>query len=325
VQQQEQVRDRVAEELSERASSGVLALAAAEQAVLRGQFNLAKVLRAMAHTQRTLALEMARRLTRDLDPAGVLLALNVELERPPSGEAGQRPDASVVQVRQGAHDIVRRAVASLAANSDVSERDVDQSLWGCYGCGYLAEGERPDACPVCGALGAEFEWFGPFYSSTPEHLGRLAPAEIVTVLEATPEHIASLLADSDDRALRCRAQPDEWSPVEIVAHIMEADLLFGRRLRAILATRDVPAVDSPIPPWKLHEGKGYDAMPLDELLARLRAARADSVGLVRGLTVADWMRQGTIRGGRTSILDLGTWLANHDRGHLAQLRRLCAH
>lgn len=37
-------------------------LAAAEAAVLRGQFNLAKVLRALAHSQRAQALAAARRV-----------------------------------------------------------------------------------------------------------------------------------------------------------------------------------------------------------------------------------------------------------------------
>lgn len=60
-----------------------------------------------------------------------------------------------------------------------------------------------------------------------------------------------------------------------------------------------------------------------ELLARLNVARADSLALIRGLASEDWARRGSMRGTGTSLLDLGTWLANHDRGHLAQVRRLC--
>jgi hypothetical protein len=75
-----------------------------------------------------------------------------------------------------------------------------------------------------------------------------------------------------------------------------------------------------VPPWKLHEGKGYDDLPAAELLNRLRQARATSLALVRELTPEQWGRRGLVRGAGTSLLDLGTWLANHDRGHLAQLR-----
>jgi hypothetical protein len=43
-------------------------LAAAETAVLRGQFNLAKVLRALAHTQRVLGMNAARLLAVEKHP-----------------------------------------------------------------------------------------------------------------------------------------------------------------------------------------------------------------------------------------------------------------
>jgi hypothetical protein len=43
--------------------------------------------------------------------------------------------------------------------------------------------------------------------------------------------------------------------------------------------------------------------------------------LVRGLRSEDWVRAGTIGGTAITLVDLGTWLANHDRGHLAQLQR----
>ena len=75
-----------------------------------------------------------------------------------------------VSVRSRLRAILQRSVASLGHHPDILESDVAQHLWGCYGCGTIAEGERLDACAVCGALSPEFEWFGPFYSATPEHL-----------------------------------------------------------------------------------------------------------------------------------------------------------
>lgn len=79
-----------------------------------------------------------------------------------------------------------------------------------------------------------------------------------------------------------------------------------------------------MPPWKLHEGKGYADLRADTILERLRATRAIMVALVRDLTPEQWAGRGVNVEGTTTVLDLGTWLANHDLGHLAQLRRLCA-
>jgi rubrerythrin len=300
-------------------------LAAAEAAVLRGQFNAAKVLRALAHTQRALAMDAARLLARDSDPADAFGTVLADLDAGSGADhlTARHPAAErVAAVRARARDIAGRAQTSMAGQSDVKEWDVAQSVWGCYGCGYLAEGDRPDACPICGALAPEFEWFGPFYASTPEHLGQRDPAEIIATLEAIPGEVEAVLVGLDDTRLAHKPSPEEWSIKEIVGHMLETDLLFVRRARALLHEQGVPDLDTPIPPWKLQEGKGYEALPVPELLARLADARSSSLDLVRGLRPADWARRGTVRGASTSLLDLGTWLANHDRGHLAQIRQL---
>ncbi len=206
------------------------------------------------------------------------------------------------------------------------ESDVAQVVWGCYGCGNLVEGESAEACDVCGALAPEFEWFEPFYSRTPEHLGQRGPAEIVAILAGLPDAVAAAVAGCDDAALRSQPSADEWCAKDIVAHIMETELLFVRRVRAILAHTGpgLAAISTPVPPWKLHEGKGYADLPADTILERLRATRAATVALVRDLTPEQWAGRGINAEGTTTVLDLGTWLANHDLGHLAQLRRLCA-
>jgi DinB family protein len=273
-------------------------LAAAEELVRRGQFNAAKVLRALAHAQRAEA--MARARNSDVDLPDLLRRNHVTLTDAP------------------ARDIAGRALASLADHVDVAESDVDQHIWGCYGCGRLVEGERPDSCPACGALAVEFEWFGPFYAANPEHLGQQSPADVLALLRRTPDEVARVLHGRTD--LGVRPAPDEWSIAEIVGHLIETDGVFRSRVTTVLADDGVPALDSRRP-WTLHEGKGYEQMSADALLAAFRDTRAETVALVEGLTDADWMRKGTVRGTANSVLDLGSWLANHDVGHLAQAHR----
>jgi DinB superfamily len=285
--------------------------------VVRGQFNLAKVLRALAHTQRVQALRAARGLAEMQDSEEALATIAAELTLVPPTVLGTEATA----VRAQAQDILHRAQRSLASQSDVSELEVAQVLWGCYGCGFLAEGDRPDVCPVCGALAVEFEAFGPFYSRTAEHLGQLPPGEILAIMRAGPERVTRAFAGADEAHLGTKPAADEWCPKEIVGHLLEVERLFGRRVQAVL-TRPSPAVlDSPVPPWALHEGVGYEAMPAHELLTRFRETRTETIALLEGLGPEDWGRTGTVGGQGISVLDLGTWLANHDRGHLAQLQR----
>lgn len=308
-------------------------LAAAEAAVLNGQFNVAKVLRASAHAQRILAMEAARLLAVDFDAANLLRTILMELHGEPTPEVfipaidldgtTQAKLKRFTRIREGLRDVIRRSVSSLIANPDVLESDVHQSLWGCYGCGYVAEGDRPDSCPVCGALGVEFEWFGPFYAKTPEHLGQLIPAEISARLEAIPDQVADAISKTSDDELRRKPSKAEWCVKEIIGHIIETDLLFSQRVRVVLEGQGIPVIPRSAPPWKLHEGKGYERLSAGELLERLRKARSASLELVCGLKPEHWIRQGMLMGTANSVLDLGSWLANHDRGHLAQIRQLC--
>jgi len=44
---------------------------------------------------------------------------------------------------------------------------------------------------------------------------------------------------------------------------------------------------------------------------------------IEKLKTESWIRNGTIMGNTLGVLDLGPWLANHDRGHLSQIQILC--
>lgn len=304
-------------------------LVAAEQAILHGQFNLAKLLRATAHSQRIIAMEAARLLEEELDEQDLLnvileeIGLDKDLVVPEQvGSAMHKRLEQSANVRERLRDIIRRSLASLENNSDILESDVAQFLYGCYGCGAILEGTPPHACPVCGAFSIEFEGFGPFYSSTAEHLGRLGPGDIIDILEGIPDEVEAIITNVDAAVLQQKPSADEWCAAEIVGHMLETDRLFVVRAQALLEAQGIE-LPWPMAPWKLQEGKGYETMHSAELITHMRAARTQSLDLVRAMTPEDWLRKGLNFGSKTSMLDLGTWLANHDRGHLAQIKRLC--
>jgi rubrerythrin len=308
-------------------------LAAAEDAVMKGQFNLAKVLRAAAHSQRIIAMTIARLYPYKGDHLDLLHIILSEVQDQKGtgffrdGPQEEIPESEelhrLVKVRERLSDILQRAAAGLENNGEITDADVAQFLWGCYGCGYLMEGDSSDTCPLCGALSAEFEWFGPFYSSTPEHLGQLSPEKIIQTLESIPEKVASVLSGVDDEILVRKSSSEKWCVKEVVGHIIETDKAFVQRVESILQSQGVAAIPRAKPPWKLHEGKGYETQSSYELINLLRQVRATSLELVKSLKQESWIRKGTVMGKTVSILDLGTWLANHDQGHLAQIRNLC--
>jgi hypothetical protein len=192
---------------------------------------------------------------------------------------------------------------------------------------WIEEGPSPDAYAVCGALSPEFQWFGPFYRATPEHLGQVRPDAILATLEQLPEELSRVITRTDDQTLGGKPSPTERSAKEIVGHMLETDHLFVRRATAMIESAGPADISTAVPRWKLQEGKGYEELSASELMDRFREARATSLGLLQRLTVGDWARRAVNRTAgqysSVSLLDLGSWLANHDRGHLAQIRRQC--
>jgi rubrerythrin len=314
-------RDQLVEEARTGAYAYIRNLAAAEAAVLRGQFNLAKVLRALAHSQRAQALAAARPEAAAREPQAALEATLIELSDSATGSV----PAQTATVRARAREMARRALDSLLTQNDVPESVVAQIVRGCYGCGNLVERAAEEACDVCGALAPEFEQFEPFYSITPEHLGQRQPSEIEALLAGVPEEVANAVAGCEDTTLRRKPSADEWCAKELIGHMLETELLFTRRVRAILSHGGpgLASIATAVPPWRLHEGKGYAERPIEAILADLRETRRATVELVGALTPEQWAGRGLNVEGTASVLDLGTWLTNHDLGHLAQLRQLC--
>jgi hypothetical protein len=235
--------------------------------------------------------------------------------------AEDMPSSTQPGAAASAAAILERALSSLREHPDVSERDVAPFVWGCHLCGYLAEGRRPDTCPVCGALAPDFEMFGPFYTQTAERLGRLDPREILDTLFTAPASLEAEIRDATPAMLAARPAEGEWSVGELVAHIIETDLLFAGRVRAVIAQNDA-LVDGQVMPWLLHIGKGYELLSAGNLVARFRDSRAASLALIQDLTPRDWARRANMRGSVATLLDFGTWIANHDIGHLQQVRRI---
>jgi len=186
-------------------------------------------------------------------------------------------------------------------------------------CGNLLEENKPDVCDVCGAISVEFEVFGPFYAADDEHLGQLSPDRILAILTQTPDEIEEALAGVDEARLSQKPSPEEWSVKEIMGHIFETDDPFVRRIDALLGKS---AYSQPVPPWKTHEGKGYESMSKQELFVWMHSVRTKTLERIAQMAPQNWVVSGFMLGGSRTVLDIGTWPANHDRGHLTQIRRM---
>lgn len=297
------------------AYNAIRCLAAAERAVEEGRMNLAKVLRAMALASRTRALALERAASAGAPATDTLrdVAAHISALGDPGGIRALAPAAGTQTA------LLDRALAALAETRDVPESVVAQLIWGCAECGALFESQRPEVCAACGSIAGDFELFAPFYSGTAERLSRRQPDEIIAMLRGDSAELRSALAGVDDARLHRRPAEGEWCMAEIAGHMADIAELFNRRLTVALdPAAEVAAERSPLP-WRLLEGQGYETMPREELQSRFDAAITQALALIERLGEQDWRRGADMIGGAVRIIDMASWLANHNVSHRQQI------
>jgi rubrerythrin len=313
--------------------AAVASLAAAERAIEEGRFNIAKLLRAAAHSSRVRALELERlaasgapspdRLRAEREhqhqAAAVLGELVHEAER-----AGDRALAErLTRLLHATHETARvldAGATSLVRNRDILESDVAQYLFVCTGCGRIAEAGTGEACPLCGALPPEFAGYFPFFMKSEENLGRRRPAEIVEMLRGDPDRLAEAVKGLDEAVLLQEPGPGEWCIVEIAGHMVDVATIFNDRLRVHLNLGPAdPEVADKIP-WLLTRERGWREHSIDEIVSTFRHEVSRALDLLGSLDrESAWGDRVKVLNGRATIIELGTWFANHDQAHLQQI------
>jgi hypothetical protein len=151
--------------------------------------------------------------------------------------------------------------------------------------------------------------------------GILGSKDPVTILETTPGKLSVLVSGKTEELLRTRPAPAKWSIAEIVAHVAEAEMVLGFRVRMILGENGVPIQAFDQDAWAAR----YGSIPIALALHTHRAIRQANVALYRSLAGDQWQQFGihSERGKETiaHILDLH---AGHDLNHLSQIEAILA-
>jgi hypothetical protein len=142
------------------------------------------------------------------------------------------------------------------------------------------------------------------------------------VQAATPRTLRSLM-DEAGPELRTRPEEHEWSVLECIGHIADAEIVASARYRWILAHDEPRLVGYDQDRWVDRLGH-RDAEP-DELLAPFTALRTANLALWARTKATDRDRVGLHeeRGPESYALTFRL-IAGHDRFHLSQARRALA-
>lgn len=149
-------------------------------------------------------------------------------------------------------------------------------------------------------------------------LGNRDPIE---VLRSTPDALDQVLTSTPADRLRVPEMPGKWSMGQVLAHLADSDLVWGWRLRLVVAQERPPLTGYDQDAWA--DRLGYaDADPARSI-ARFRVLREDNLWLIDRCSPADLGRVGVhVERGEESLAHHLRLYAGHDLLHLNQLARI---
>jgi hypothetical protein len=110
-----------------------------------------------------------------------------------------------------------------------------------------------------------------------------------------------------------------FAPVEQCWHLADLEREgYGARIRRLLSEDDpfLPDFDG----GRVAQERRYRTLSLPEGLRAFRAARADTLSVLRSIRVAQWERAGRQEGvGPVALRDLPAMIAGHDASHRSEI------
>ena len=143
----------------------------------------------------------------------------------------------------------------------------------------------------------------------------------LAVQAATAKKLERLIRGVPTSRLRKRPAPDKWSAGEIVAHLADAEIVIGFRMRLILGTPGVAIAAYDQDSW-VTSGH-YETRDPRRSVDHFRAVRESNLDLLKSLTPEQWNQHGMHSDrGRETIEQVVLMTAGHDLSHLQQIERI---
>jgi hypothetical protein len=145
--------------------------------------------------------------------------------------------------------------------------------------------------------------------------------DVLEALKATPETLAGLLARvSETQARAAKGGDENWSVVQVVCHLREAEEFFLKRMRA-MRDQDNPMIAA-YDQEALACERNYTTANLQEAMAAFSAFRSQSVAEISKLSPDAWQRPGRHNElGEITIFAMAVHHVAHDAIHCAQIAR----
>lgn len=152
-------------------------------------------------------------------------------------------------------------------------------------------------------------------------LNLLGSNDPMTVLRSTPDAVRHAVVDLTDGELSQPEAPGKWSIRHVVRHLADSDLVWGYRVRLVLAQDRPTLTGYDQDRWAEH--LHYDEAPIEAALEEFTVLRRSNLRLIAGASPGDLERVGVhAERGEESVAHMVRLYAGHDLLHLAQLARI---
>jgi hypothetical protein len=143
----------------------------------------------------------------------------------------------------------------------------------------------------------------------------------LAVQAATAKKLERLIKGVPTAKLRKRPAPDRWSVGEILAHLADAEIVGGFRMRLILGAPGTPVAAFDQDSW-VTSGHYHKRDPRKSV-EQFRAVREANLALLKSLTPEQWKHYGMhAERGQETIEHIARMFAGHDINHLQQIERI---
>lgn len=145
----------------------------------------------------------------------------------------------------------------------------------------------------------------------------------VKLQAAAAKKIDRLLKGVPAAKLRRRPAPGKWSVAEIVAHLVDTEIVGGFRMRFILGAPGTPiqGFDQDVWAVALH----YEKCDPRKSLEQFRVIRETNLAMLKSLSPEQWKHHGVhSERGVESIETIVRMFAGHDINHIQQIERILA-
>jgi DinB superfamily len=154
-------------------------------------------------------------------------------------------------------------------------------------------------------------------------LDLLGTQDPLTVLRATPSALVRAIHGLTPGQCSQPEKPGKWSIGQVLRHLADSELVWGWRLRLILAQDRPPLTGYDQDRWA--ERLRYAEADAGESLEMFNVLRRANLNLIEGASTADLQRVGVhVERGEESLDHHRRLYAGHDLLHLRQIERIRA-